>query len=72
LLWLPKRCPELNAMDHLWGHTKDAVCANHQDPVIDHLVDVFIQHIQSLSTEEARCQAGILSEDFWLKDVCDI
>ncbi len=70
LLWLPKRCPELNAMDHLWGHAKDEVCANHQDPSIDHLVDCFIRYIQSLSVEEARRKAGILSEDFWLKDDC--
>src|SRR5204863_1739858 len=72
LLWLPKRCPELNAMDHLWGHAKDEVCANHQDISIDHLVDCFIRYIQGLPPEEARCKAGILSEDFWLKDECQI
>jgi transposase len=72
LLWLPKRCPELNAMDHLWGHAKDNVCANHQDPEIDHLVEAFIRYIQSLSTEEALRKAGILSDDFWLNDLCDI
>jgi transposase len=72
LIWLPKRCPELNAMDHLWGHAKDEICANHQDPSIDHLVATFIQHIQSLSVQEVRRKAGILSDDFWLKDVCDI
>ena len=32
LIWLPKRCPELNAMDHLWGRAKDEVCANSQAP----------------------------------------
>ena len=72
LLWLPKRCPELNPMDHLWGHAKDDVCANHQDPSIDHLVDAFIRHIHGLTPEEARRQAGILSRDFWLKGECDI
>jgi hypothetical protein len=45
LLWLPKRCPELNGMDHLWGDAKDEVCANHQDSSIDHLVDRFIGYI---------------------------
>jgi transposase len=45
LLWLPKRCPELNAMDHVWGHAKDEVCANHQHPSIEHLVDGFIGHV---------------------------
>ena len=72
LLWLPHRCPELNAMDHLWGHAKDEVCANHQDASIEHLVDGFIHYIQSLSAEEARCKAGILSEDFWLLKDCQI
>jgi transposase len=72
LLWLPKRCPELNAMDHLWGHAKDEMCANHQDPSIDYLVDCFIRYIQGLSVEEVRRKAGILSEDFWLKEECQI
>lgn len=72
LIWLPKRCPELNAMDHLWGHAKGEVCANHQDPSIDHLVDSFIRYIQSLSPVEARRKAGILSEDFWLREECQI
>jgi transposase len=70
LIWLPKRCPELNAMDHLWGHAKDEVCANHQDPSIEHLVDAFIRYVQSLSPTEARRKAGILSEDFWLREEC--
>jgi transposase len=72
LLWLPKRCPELNAMDHLWGDAKDEVCANHQDPSIDHLVESFIRYIQSLSPADARRKAGILSEDFWLREECQI
>lgn len=72
LLWLPKRCPGLNAMDHLGGHAKDEVCANHQDSSIDHLVDRFIRYIQGLPAEEARRKAGILSEDFWLKEECQI
>jgi hypothetical protein len=69
LLWLPKRCPELNGMDHLWGDAKDEVCANHQESSIDHSVDRFIQYIQGLSTEDALRKAGILSDDFWLRDV---
>jgi hypothetical protein len=30
LLRLPKRAPELNPMDTLWGQGKDAICANKQ------------------------------------------
>ena len=70
LLWLPKHCPELNAMDHVWGHAKDEVCANHQEPSIEHLVDRFIRYIQGLSPEEAKRKAGILSENFWLREEC--
>jgi transposase len=72
LLWLPNRCPELNALDHLWGHAKDEVCANHQATSIDHLVEAFIHYIHSLPAEEVRLKAGILSDDFWLKDECQI
>ena len=67
LLWLPKRCPELNGMDHLWGHGKDHVCANRQYPGIDAEVERFIEFLQSLSNQEALEQAGIRSDDFWLK-----
>jgi transposase len=69
LLWLPKRCPELNGMDHLWGHGKGHMCANWQYTGIDEEVDSFICYLLGLSDKEARLQAGILSEDFWLKDV---
>jgi transposase len=72
LIWLPKRCPELNPVDHLWGHAKDEVCANHQEPSIEHLVDRFIRHIHGLSPGEAREKAGILSDDFWLREECQI
>jgi hypothetical protein len=67
LIWLPKRCPELNAMDHLWGHGKDHVCANRQYPGIDAEVARFIAYLEGLSNREALKQAGIRSEDFWLK-----
>lgn len=67
LLWLPKRCPELNGMDHLWGHGKDHVCANRQYPGIEAEVARFIDYLQSLSNQEALEQAGIRSDDFWLQ-----
>jgi hypothetical protein len=67
LRWLPKRCPELNGMDHLWGHGKDHVCANRQYPGIEAEVARFIDYLQSLSNQEALEQAGIRSDDFWLQ-----
>ncbi|MFO0953217.1 MAG: transposase [Isosphaeraceae bacterium] len=35
LLWLPKRSPELNPMDTLWGQGKDVIAANKQYATID-------------------------------------
>jgi hypothetical protein len=67
LIWLPKRCPELNGMDHLWGHGKDHVCANRQYTGIDEEADRFVGFLGGLANREALQQAGILSEDFWLK-----
>ena len=67
-LWLPHRCPELNGMDHLWRHGKEQICANRQYGSIEEQTRRFIRYLQSLSPEEALCKAGILSDDFWLKD----
>lgn len=67
LVWLPRRCPELNPMDHLWGHAKEVVCADRQDETIDGLVGRFTAHIDGLSRWEALTKAGTRSEDFWLR-----
>lgn len=66
-VWLPARSPELNPMDHLWRHGKQAICANHQYPTIDREVDHFTEYIQGLSTQDALRKAGILSPNFWLR-----
>jgi len=67
LLWLPKRAPELNGMDHLWGHGKDHVCADRQYPSIDQQVERFVTYLAGLSDQDALRQAGLRSEQFWLK-----
>jgi hypothetical protein len=67
LLWLPKRCPELNGMDPLWGHGKDHICANRQYDDLDAELERFIAYLQGLSNQEARRQAGLPSKDFWLR-----
>lgn len=69
LLWLPKRAPELNPMDTLWGQGKDAVCANTQYANIDEQVDAFIAHLTGLSDKDSLRTSGVLSKDFWLKRV---
>jgi transposase len=69
LVWLPKRAPELNPMDHLWGHGKDEVSSNKQYESIDDHVDRFVGYLRDLSSREALSKAGVLSADFWLKSV---
>ncbi len=69
LLWLPKRVPELNPMDTLWGQAKDVVCADKQYPILDEQVDRFIEYLEDLSPWDTLHTAGVLSEDFWLRDV---
>ena len=69
LLWLPKRAPELNPMDTLWGQAKDAIAANTQYADIDEQVEAFITHVNGLSNKAALQTSGVLSEHFWLKSV---
>ena len=68
-LWLPKRMPELNPIETLWGQAKDVVCADNQYPDLDEQVARFIRHLESLSPLTALHTAGVLSDDFWLRDV---
>jgi hypothetical protein len=67
MLWLPKRCPELNPVDTLWGQGKDRISANKQYATIDEQVDRFLEHLAGLSAIEALHTAGVLSDGFWLK-----
>lgn len=67
LIWLPKQCPELNAMDHLWRHLKRDMSSNYQYSNIDEHAQAAGQYILKLSKQEALRMAGILSKNFWLK-----
>lgn len=67
LLWLPKRSPHLNPMDHLWRHGKEAMSGNHQYTSIDEQVERFIVYLCGLSRYEVLKKAGIFSRDFWLR-----
>ena len=67
LLWLPKRSPHLNPMDHLWRHGKEGMSANHQYPSIDGQVERFIDYLSDLFAYEVLKKAGIFSRDFWLR-----
>ena len=45
LIGLPKRAPELNPMDHLWGHAKGDLCGNRQYATIDEQVERFLRYL---------------------------
>ena len=67
LLWLPKRCPELNPMDHLWRAPKAKVSANHQDLTIERAVERYLHYLRRLTPRAALRKAGVLSRRFWLR-----
>ena len=67
LIWLPKQCPELNAMDHLFKALKANISANHQYKSIDQHAAYAQEYILKLSYKQARTIAGILSKNFWLR-----
>jgi transposase len=68
LLWLPKHSPHLNPMDHLWRHAKQVVSANRQYADIEEHVHRFTRYLYSLTRRQALRKAGVLAEDFWLRD----
>jgi hypothetical protein len=67
LLWLPKRSPHLNPMDHLWRHGKAVMSANYQYESMDTQVERFIGYLGGLSAHEVLRKAGLLSQNSWLK-----
>jgi transposase len=67
LIWLPKQCSELNAMDQLWRELKGNISANYQYSDIDEHADFAEHWIMSLTPVAALRKAGILSKNFWLK-----
>lgn len=67
LVWLPKQCSELNAMDQLWRDMKSNISANHQYSNIDEHAKFAEDWIMFLTRTEALRKASVLSDDFWLK-----
>jgi len=67
LIWLPKQCPALHAMDQLWRDLKSHISANYQYTTIDEHAAAAEQWILSLTPGEALRKAGIFAKNFWLK-----
>jgi hypothetical protein len=68
LLWLPKQCSERNAVDHLWKELKRLIAANRQFKTIDEGAEYAERWLLDLTPQQALRKAGILSDNFWLKD----
>lgn len=68
LVWLPKQCSELNAMDQLWKELKGDLAANRQFKNIDEAAGYAESWILRLSARQALRKASVLSKNFWLKD----
>ncbi len=69
LVWLPKQAPKLNPMDQLWRELKRLIAANRQADSIDGLADDGETWVLGLTSDEALRKAGILSKNFWLRDL---
>lgn len=67
LVWLPKQCSELNAMDQLWRGLKNDISANYQFNDIDAYATCAEAWISALTNSEALRKAGVCSEHFWLR-----
>ena len=69
LLWLPRQCSELYAMDHLWRHLKADLAANRQRPTMDALAEQAEAWVLALSPQQTLRKAGLLSKNCRLKHV---
>jgi transposase len=69
LLWLPKRSPELNPIESLWGHGKAVVSANRQYATVDEHARQFTFYLKSLSNRMVLQLSGVRSRHFWLRHV---
>jgi hypothetical protein len=63
---LPRACPELNAMDHLFRFVKGRGLATQPPRSIDESAVAACRALHALSRHERLTKAGVLSGDFWL------
>jgi transposase len=67
LLWLPKHCSELNALEQLWRGLKQDSSANYQFTELDAHATCAQAWLSALTNREALRKAGICSKHFWLR-----
>jgi hypothetical protein len=66
-VWLPRQAPELSPMDQLWRELKRLVAANRQAASIDALAGDAATWVLTLTPQQARRKAGMMSKHFWLR-----
>jgi transposase len=64
--WLPKACPELNAMDNLFRFVKTRAVSNQPTRSIDASALSACQYLYRLGRHERLVKAGVFSGSFWL------
>jgi transposase len=64
--FLPRACPELNAVDHLFRSVKGRAVSNWPTRTIDCSADAACNYLYRLSSKERLLKAGVLSGHFWL------
>ena len=69
LFWLPRQCPRLNPVDHLWRGLKNDLAANRQFASIDELARYAEHWVRTLSPLQTLRKAGLLSKHCWLRKV---
>ncbi len=69
LLWLPRQCPKLNPVDHLWRGLKNHLAANRQFACVDELTSYAETWVRALTGKQTLRRAGLLSVNCWLKEV---
>lgn len=69
LVFLPKRSPHLNPMDHLWRFTKATICANRQYRDLEEQVVRVLLYLFAMPLKEVLLKAGVRSPRFWLRNL---
>lgn len=68
LRFLPTAASRLNPMEDLWRYVKNEVVANEPTPNLDATIKIACAHLRSLSPRERLKKAGVLADNFWLRE----
>jgi transposase len=66
LRFLPRACPKLNAMDHLFRFVKGQAVADRPTLTIERSADAACRYLYEMSRQERLIKAGVQSGNFWL------